>query len=220
MYAKDYQRLTREQSIAKQNLFQGHSDDHLTAYPLQVQGPQMYRDTADNRFLKLGNGQELHHKVIIQSLEPFYRGLNESESIELTRYIQEDLGIAIGNNARNHMPMDVPDHKDIHKLAVSIGAQPNNIGKFMDPEIEQLMQVAASSGLEGSKQTARIFLGKVLPQMEERIDDLKTARDFSDEVNKGNVFEAIQSLPSNNKEVNQMIEGSKVLDLVLRRLRT
>lgn len=214
------ERLSREQNIAKQNLFQGHSDDHLTAYPVQVQGPRMYRETADNSFLKLNKGQELHHKVIIQSLEPCYRGLNDAEAIELTRYIQEELGVAIGNNARNHMPMDVPDHKDIHRLAVSIGAQPNNIGKFMNPEIEQLMQVAASSGLEGSKQCAKLFLDRVLPDMEERIDDLKTARDFSDEVNKGNVFEAIMSLPAGNKDVNQLIQGSEALDLVLRRLRT
>ena len=214
------ERLSREQNIAKQNLFQGHSDDHLLAYPYQVQGPQMYRDTADNRFLKLNKGQELHHKVIIQGLEPCYRGLNDAEAIELTRYIQEDLGVAIGNNARNHMPMDVPDHKDIHRLAVSIGGQPNNIGKYMDPEIEQIMQVAATADLEGSKQCAKAFLGKVLPQMEERIDDLKTARDFGDEVNKGNVFEAIMSLPAGNKDVNQLIQGSETLDLVLRRLRT
>ena len=214
------ERLSREQNIAKQNLFQGHSDDHLTAYPVQVQGPRMYRDTADNRFLKLNKGQELHHKVIIQSLEPCYRGLNDAEAVELTRYIQEDLGVAIGNNARNHMPMDVSDHKDIHRLAVSIGAQPNNIGKFMNPEIEQIMQVAAVSGLEGSKQCAKAFLSRVLPNMEERIDDLKTARDFGDEVNKGNVFEAIMSLPAGNKDVNQLIQGSEALDLVLRRLRT
>ena len=180
----------------------------------------MYRDTADNRFLKLNKGQELHHKVIIQSLEPCYRGLNDAEAVELTRYIQEELGIAIGNNARNHMPMDLADHKDIHRLAVAIGAQPNNKGRYMLDEIEQIMQVAGTADLEGSKKCAKAFLERVMPQMEERIDDLKTARDFSDEVNKGNVFEAIMSLPSNNATVNQMIEGSEALDLALRRLRT
>jgi len=187
---------------------------------MQVQGRQMYRDTADNRFLKLGKGQELHHKVIIQGLEPCYRGLNDAEAVELTRYIQEDLGVAIGNNARNHMPMEVSDHKDIHRLAVAIGAQPNNKGNYMVEEIEEIMQVAGPADLEGSKQCAKAFLGKVLPDMEERIDDLKTARDFKDEVEKGNVFEAIASLPAGNKEVNQLIEGSQVMDLVMRRLRS
>ena len=113
----------------------------------------MYRDTADNRFLKLGKGQELHHKVIIQSLEPCYRGLNDEQSVELTRFIQEELGVAIGNNARNHMPMDVSDHKDIHRLAVSIGGQPNNQGKYMVPEVDKVMQLAANStDLEEKKQ--------------------------------------------------------------------
>ena len=56
--------------------------------------------------------------------------------------------------------------------------------------------------------------------MVERIDDLKTARDFRDEVDKGNIFEAIMSLPSGNKDVNQMIEGTRQLGDVMRRLRT
>ena len=214
------ERLSRAETIAKQNLFQGHSDDHLIAYPVQVQGNQMYRETPDNKFLKLGKGQELHHKVIIQGLEPCYRGLNDAEAIELTRYIQEDLGVAVANNARNHMPMDVQDHKDIHRLAVAIGAQPNNQGKYMVEGVDEIMQVAAVSGLEGSKLAAKAYLEKVMPAMEERIDDLKTARDFIDEVEKGNVFEAIESLPANNKDVNQLIQGSEVLDLVMQRLRS
>ena len=214
------ERLSRDETIAKQNLFQGHSDDHLTAYPVQVQGNQMYRETPDNTFLKLGKGQELHHKVIIQGLEPCYRGLNDSEAIELTRYIQEDLEVAVANNARNHMPLDVADHKDIHRLAVAIGAQPNNQGKYMVEGVNEIMQVAAVSGLEGSKLAAKAYLNKVMPAMEERIDDLKTSRDFIDEVEKGNVFEAIQSLPTNNKDVNQLIQGAEVMDLVMRRLRS
>ena len=216
-----FERLSREDNIAKQNLFQGHSDDHLTAYPAQVQGRQMYRETADNRFLKLGKGQELHHKVIIQSLEPCYRGLNAEQSVELTRFIQEELGVAIGNNARNHMPMDVPDHKDIHRLAVAIGGQPNNQGKYMVPEVDKVMQLAANStDLDVKKACAKQFIDTVQPQMVERIDDLKTARDFRDEVDKGNIFEAIMSLPSGNKDVNQMIEGTRQLGDVMRRLRT
>ena len=210
--------LSREETINLQNKFQGHSDDHLTAYPVQVQGQQMYRDTADNRFLKLRDGEELHHKVIIQTLEPFYRGLDDSESVELTRYIQQDLGIAVGNNARNHMPMNIDDHKDIHRLAVEIGAQVApatfNTGNFKDPALGRLLEYAGTAGLEESKDLARIFLGKVMPQMEERIDDLKAARDFQEEVDKGYVFDAIQSLPANNKDVNELVKRSSALERV------
>ena len=215
--------LSRDETITLQNKFQGHSDDHITAYEQQVQGPRMYQDTPENKFLKLNKGDELHHKVIIQSLEPFYRGLNDSEAIELTRYIQEDLGIAIGNNARNHIPMYIDDHKDIHRLAVEIGAQINNpntykTGNFKDEEIGKLLIVAAKAGLNESKELAGIFLNKVMPIMEERIDDLKTARDFSDEVEKGNIFEAILSLPDNNSDVAKLVQRSKALKKVKQRL--
>ena len=215
--------LSRDENITLQNKFQGHSDDHLTAYAQQVQGPRMYRNTPENEFLKLNKGEELHHKVIIQTLEPFYRGLNDTEAVEMTRYIQEDLGIAIANNARNTIPMYIDDHKDIHRLAVAIGAQINNpdtykTGNFKDPEIGKLLTVAGEAGLNESKELVGVFLNKVMPQMEERIDDLKTARDFVDEVEKGNIFEAIQSLPDNNADVAKLVQRSTALNRVKQRL--
>ena len=57
-----------------------------------------------------------------------------------------------------------------------------------------------------------------MPQMEERIDDLKTARDFIDEVEKGNIFEAIQSLPDNNADVAKLVQRSTALNRVKQRL--
>ena len=217
--------LSREQSLYLQNKFQGHSDDHLTAYPVQVQGMQAYRNTPDNKFLALGGNQELHHKIIVQTLEPCYRNLSEDDAVELTRYIQEDLGFAVGNNARNHMSMDTPDHKDIHKYAVSLGAQitpaTHRTKNYKDPFLGELMSATGnSSDLNQAKMAATLFLQKVQPPMEEYIDDLKTARDFGDEVEKGNVFEAIESLPAGNKRVNQMIEGSNAISNVLRRTRS
>ena len=220
--------LARGQTIAKINSLQGHSNDHLRAYPAQIQGEGMYKRAPEDAILELQKGQELHHKVIIQNLEPCYRNLNDKDANELTRFIQEDLGYAVGNNARNLIPMDKEDHtggqNSIHSYAVKIGAQisPDTFRtrNYKDTAIGELMESAGNGNLDHKKLCAETFIREMQPRLDAYTNDVLSARDFSNEVNKGNVFEAIMSMPEGNQRVADLIGGLEALDLVFKRLRS
>tara|TARA_R100001463_G_scaffold72488_1_gene126343 strand:+ start:99 stop:764 length:666 start_codon:yes stop_codon:yes gene_type:complete len=220
--------LARGQTIAKINELQGHSNDHLIAYPNQIQGQGRYVRAPEDALLELQKGQELHHKVIIQNLEPCYRNLNQEDANELTRFIQEDLGYAVGNNARNLIPMNKEDHtggqNSIHSYAVKIGAQipPGTFrtGNYKDTAIGEMMESAGDANLEHKKLCAATFIREMQPRLDAYTNDVLSARDFSDEVNKGNVFEAIMSLPDKNQRVADLVGGLEALDLVFKRLRS
>ena len=152
-------------------------------------------------------------------------GNTEAEAVEMSRFIQEDLGFAVGNNARNHIPLDVADHRNIHKYAVDIGAQiapkTHETGNYNDTAIGQMMAAAGSSNLDHKKIAVSNFLRSVQPRMEAYIDDLVTAREFGNQIiDRGEVFEAIMNLPEGNPRVAQMVMGLDNIGAITRRVKS
>ena len=59
--------------------------------------------------IKSGDGFDLHHKRTLNQYAPFYEGLSDIESIELTNWFDSE-GYTVGNNKKNLLKMTEAQH--------------------------------------------------------------------------------------------------------------
>ena len=98
------------------------------------------------RVLMPGKGEHIHHKAILKTLTPLYKGLSESEAAELTAYLNQYGGI--GNHIQNLIRVAIdtfidpffaidldnngePDFDRVKKLHVNILGVHIRYGEFL-----------------------------------------------------------------------------------------
>ena len=71
---------------------------------------------------------EVHHKRMLQLYAPLYKGLNDAEALELSKYFVE-IGMPLGNKLENADILPVKPHKEIHRFIDDIT---NKLKEFPD----------------------------------------------------------------------------------------
>ena len=129
-------------------------------------------DTVVFEILKAQPNEQAHHKAILETLAPLYKGLNNAESKELTTYLNQ-FG-AIGNNILNliNMPQDI-HQKGIHSYAIKKGYQFHPDYKPFG--LVQDIVDASEMPLAYRKHVGMNYMTKAVPDMNNYINDLLEA---------------------------------------------
>ncbi len=126
-------------------------------------------DTVVYELMKARPGEQAHHRAILKTLDPLYKGLTDAEAAELTAYLNQ-YG-ATGNNILNliNMPQDI-HQSGIHEYAIKRGYQfhPNAKPFGMVQDILD----ASELPLDYRKHVGKQYMTKAVPDMNNYINDL------------------------------------------------
>lgn len=128
-------------------------------------------DTVVYELMRAQDSEQAHHRAILETLTPLYKGLNEGEAAELTAYLNQ-YG-ATGNNILNliNLPQDI-HQSGIHEYAIKNGYQyhPNykptgHVRDILD---------ASEMPLSYRKHVGMNYMTKAVPDMNDYINELLT----------------------------------------------
>jgi len=150
--------------------------------------PELYRALAAEP------GDHAHHKIILETLDKLFQGLNEYEQADLRNYITNKHGISIGNHIRNmiNMPGEVHQggiHKFTRDMGYEIDAKNNPKGLALD-----ILEAATVPNVEYRKHIADKYIEEAAPAMNDHINDLLTEYYLSKDDPKRKAGEAIKTL--------------------------
>ena len=135
--------------------------------------PEVYRALASQE------GDHAHHKVLLETIDKLFIGLNESEQAELRNYIGSKHGISIGNSLRNliNIPGEIHQGRkgqdSIHQFARNQGFEIDS-KKIQIGLARDVLEASTVPSLEYRKHVADNYLTKALPSMNNKINDLLT----------------------------------------------
>jgi len=132
-------------------------------------------DTVVFEIMKARPGEEAHHRAILKTLDPLYKGLTDEEAAELTAYLNQFN--ATGNDILNliNLPSDIhaKGAGGIHAYAQQQGYEyaPNREPKGLVLDIIE----ASEMPLAYRKHVGMNYMTKAVPAMNNYINDLLTA---------------------------------------------
>ena len=131
-------------------------------------------DTVVYELMKAQPGEQAHHRAILKTLDPLYRGLSTEEAAELTAYLNQFNGT--GNDILNLINMP----KDIHQMKGGIHGYAQQMGYEYHPTRKPFGLVrdildASEMPLAYRKHVGMNYMTKAVPDMNNKINDLLTA---------------------------------------------
>lgn len=140
----------------------------LNAIVNQKEEPELYRALAAEP------GDHAHHKVILETLDRLFDGLDQPSQEKLRDYIVNSHGMAIGNNIRNLVNMPGEIHQGgIHSWArdqgYEIDAKHNPKGLALD-----ILEAATVPDVNYRMHVADKYMTEAVPAMNHKINQLLT----------------------------------------------
>lgn len=132
-------------------------------------------DTVVFELMRARPGEQAHHRAILKTLDPLYRGLTNEEAIELTSYLNQFN--ATGNDILNliNLPRDIHAQGagGIHRFAQENGYEyaPNRKPEGLVLDIIE----ASEMPLAYRKHIGMKYMTEAVPAMNDYINDLLTA---------------------------------------------
>ena len=125
--------------------------------------------------------EQAHHKGILETLDVLYKGLNESESQQLTDHLNKFGGI--GNFLGNlvNLPKDIHTGPNgIHPWAIEQGYQYHSAIKEPKGLVRDMIE-ASEMPLKYRMHIGEKYMTEAVPAMKAKIDELLTAHPLSQE---------------------------------------
>jgi len=128
-------------------------------------------DTVVFEILKAQPKEEAHHRAILETLAPLYKGLSNEEAADLTAHLNQ-YG-ATGNNILNLINMPKDSHQGgIHSYAIEKGYQYHP--KYKPKGLVRDILDASELPLEYRKHIGEQYMTVAVPDMNNYINDLLT----------------------------------------------
>jgi len=136
--------------------------------------PELYRALAAEP------GDHAHHKILLETIDKLFIGLNEEDQATLRNYIGDTHGSAIGNSMRNLVNMPGVIHQgrtgedSIHQFA-------RNQGYEIDSKLQQIglardiLEASTVPSVKYRMHVADKYLTEAAPAMNNKINDLLTS---------------------------------------------
>tara|TARA_R100001015_G_C4620214_1_gene177098 strand:+ start:1019 stop:1621 length:603 start_codon:yes stop_codon:yes gene_type:complete len=163
------------------------------------------------RVLMPAKGEHIHHKAILKTLTPLYKGLSESEAAELTAHLNQYGGI--GNHIQNLIPMPASTHQGgIHPMAKGFGYEYHPNKKEQVGFVQDIME-ASELPLAYRKHVGEQYLKKAVPDMNNFINDLLTEayRKAGDKLNiSPQMMEGMRARDINKMQTQGVVLGNVI----------
>ena len=140
----------------------------LNAAVNKLDEPEIYRALAAEA------GDHAHHKVILETLDKLFEGLNEADQAALRDHITNTHNVAIGNHIRNLINMPGAIHQGgIHTFARDMGYEidAKNNPKGLALEI---LEAATVPDVRYRQHVADKYITEAVPAMNNKINELLT----------------------------------------------